>query len=113
MGPSPHLWILQIHNSAIMTRINYLHGSQTSPVALCMQNNVISFRITSLYWAQPSFVVFACTTAALGPELQVRKGPRSHLWFGVYKTATLTPELQTSIGPSPHRWFCAFTTATL
>ena len=79
-----------IHNSDIMTRINSLHGSQTSPVALfmqtewlvssvhgsqtspvivCMENNVISIRITSLYGSQPSFVVLTCKTATLGPEL--------------------------------------------
>ena len=77
-----------------------------------MQNNVISIRITSLYWSQPSFVVFACKTATLGPELQIPKGPRPHLWFFAFKTATLAPELQVSMGPSPHLWFCAFTTAT-
>ena len=46
-----------------------------------MKNNVISFRITSLYGSQPSSVVFACKTAALGPELQVSMGPSPHLWF--------------------------------
>ena len=78
-----------------------------------MQNNVISIRITSLYWSQPSFVVFAYKTAALGPELQVSMGPKPHLWFFAFKTATLAPELQVSMGPSPHLWFCAFKTATL
>ena len=37
-----------IRNSDIMTRIDSLYESQTSPVVLCMQNNVISIRITSL-----------------------------------------------------------------
>ena len=78
-----------------------------------MQNNVISIRITSLYGSQHSFVVFACKTATLGPELQVSMGPRPHLWFFAFKTATLAPELQVSMCPSPHLWFCAFTTATL
>ena len=94
VGPRPHLWffafkrrlehqnckslwvpassvVLCIHNSAIMTRINSLCGSQSSPVLLYMQNNVISIRPTSLYGSQPSFVVFACKTAAFGPEIQV------------------------------------------
>ena len=53
-----------------MTKIKSLHGSQTSPVFLCMQNKVISIRITSLYGSQPSIVVIACKTASLGPELQ-------------------------------------------
>ena len=58
-----------------------------------MQNNVNSIRITSLYESQPSFVVFECKTATLGPELQVSMGPRPHLWFLEFKTATLAPEL--------------------
>ena len=78
-----------------------------------MQNTVISITITSLYGSQPSFVVFACKAATLGPELQVSKGPRPHQWFFSVKTATLTPELQVSIGPSPHLWFCEFTRASL
>ena len=78
-----------------------------------MQSNVISIKSTSLYGFQPSFVVFACKTATLGPELQISMGPRSLLWFFAYKTATLAPELQVSMSPSPHLWFCAFTTAPL
>ena len=79
----------------------------------CMQNNVISIRITTLYWSQPSSVAFVCKTATLGPELQVSMGPRPHLWYFAFKTATLAPELQVSMGPRPHLWYCAFTTATL
>ena len=78
-----------------------------------MQNNVISIRITSLYWDQPSFVVFVCKTATLVPELQVSMRHRLHQWIFAFKTATLAPELRVSMGPSPHLWFCAFTTATL
>ena len=78
-----------------------------------MQNNVISIRITGLYGSQPSFVAFACKTATLGPELQVSKCPRPHLWLFAFKRATLAPELQVSMVPSPHLWFSAFTTATL
>ena len=70
-----------------------------------MQNNVISIRITSLYWSQPSSVVFAFETATLVPELQVSMGPRAHLWFFAFKTATLASELQVSMGASPHLWF--------
>ena len=67
-----------------------------------MQNNVISITITSLYGSQLSFVVFACKTATLGPELQVSMGRRPHQWFFAFKTATLAPELQVSKGPRPH-----------
>ena len=43
--------------------------------------------------------------ATLGPELQVSKGPRPHLWFLAFKTVTLAPESQVSMGASPHLWF--------
>ena len=78
-----------------------------------MQNNVISIRITSLSGSEPSFVVFACKTANLVPELQVSMGRRPHQWFFAFKTAPLVPELQVSMGSSPQLWFCAFTRATL
>ena len=70
-----------------------------------MQNNVISIRIISLYGSQPSFVVFACKTATLGPELTVSMDPRPHLWFFAFKTAPLAPELQVSMDPSPDLGF--------
>ena len=38
---------------------------QTTPVIVCLQNGVPSIRITSLYWFQPSSVVFGCKTATL------------------------------------------------
>ena len=69
---------------------------------MCMQNIVISIRNSSLYGSQPSFVVFACKTAPLGPELQVSMGSRTHLWFLVFKTVTLAQEVQVSSGASPH-----------
>ena len=75
-----------------------------------MPNNVISIRITSLFGYQPSFVVFACKTATLGPELQVSMGPGPHLWFFTFKTSPLSQELEVSTGLSLHLWFCAFKT---
>ena len=69
-----------------------------------MQNNVISIRITSLYWSQPSSVVFACKTATFGSELQASMGPCYHLWFCAFKTATFESEIVVSMGPSPHLW---------
>ena len=74
---------------------------------------MISIRNSSLYWSQPSFVVFACKTATLGPELQVSMGPRHHLWIFAFKTASLAPELQVLMCHNPHLWICALTTATL
>ena len=76
-----------------------------------MPKNVISIRITTLYGSKPSFVIFACKTATLGPELQVSIGARSHLRFFAFKTGTLVPELQVSKGPSLHLSFYACKTA--
>ena len=72
---------LCIHNSVIMTRINSLYVSQTSPVVVCMQNSDFSTRIASLYRSQPLSVVFACKIATLGPEFQVSVGPSPHQCF--------------------------------
>ena len=49
-------------------------------------------KINSLYGSQLSFVAFSCTTATLGPELQVSMGPNPHLWFYACTTACLDPE---------------------
>ena len=32
-------------------------------------------------------------------------GSSPHLWFGACTTASLGPELQVSVGPRPHLWF--------
>ena len=94
-----------MQNSAFWTRIANLHGSQISPVVLCLQSNVIGTRTTCLYWSQPLSVVFACKRATFGPDLQVSKGTRSHLSFCACKTVCLASELLVSIGPSPHLRF--------
>ena len=39
-----------MQNSDFWSRITSLYGSQAWPVVLCIQNGVISIRITSLYW---------------------------------------------------------------
>ena len=82
-------------------------------MAFCIQNNVISIRITSLYVSQPSSVVFAFKTATLGPELHFSMGPRLRLLVCESKTVCLDQEGRLSIRPSLHLWFCAFKTATL
>ena len=46
MGPSPHLWFLDA-KQWLWTRITSLYGYQTSPVILCLQNHVISTKITT------------------------------------------------------------------
>ena len=104
MCPSPHLWFLHakqrimdqnfkslwvpaliwgfcIPNSEFWPRITSLYGSQTSPALLCNQNGLICTRISSLYWFQPTSVVFACKTAWLASESLVSMGPSPHVWF--------------------------------
>ena len=44
-------------------------------MVFCMQNSVISIRITSLYGSQPLSVVYARKTAILASELLVSKDP--------------------------------------
>ena len=84
--------VLCMENSVISVRITSLYGSETSPVVLCMQKNVISIRITSLYGSQPSSVVFVRKTATFGSELQVSMGPKLRLLMCESKTAYLDPE---------------------
>ena len=52
-----------------------VHWSQPSSVVSGIQKSDFSIRITSLYGSQPSFVVYACKTVDLGPELQVSMDP--------------------------------------
>ena len=54
-----------------------------------MQNSVFSTRIASLYGSQPSSVGFTFKTATLAPELQISKGPSSHLCFLLAKQRLL------------------------
>ena len=74
-------------------------------MVLCIQNSVISTRITNLYGSLPSSVVFACKTATFGPEIQVSTGPRHHLSLFACNTACFVPELLLSMGPSPRLRF--------
>ena len=93
-----------MQNSVLRYGFTLVYWSLPSSVVLCIQNGVFSIRNTSLYVYQPSFVAFACKAATLGPELIVSIGPRPHLWFFAFETATLAPELQVSMGPSRHLW---------
>ena len=54
-----------------------------------MQNSDYGTRIASLYGSQPSSVGFAFKTATLAPELQISKGPSSHLCFLLAKQRLL------------------------
>ena len=86
VGPRPHLSFCACKNMVIITRNTSLHGSQTSPVVLCMQNRVICIRNTNLYVSQTSPVVLVCKTASFGSELQDSMNPRPHLWCFACRT---------------------------
>ena len=101
MGPSPYLCFL--HSKQRLFHQNY--KSQTSLVALCMQNSVICLRIKSSMGSSPNLWFCVCKTATLGLKLQVSVGPRPHLSFRACIIAWLASQSLISIGPSPHLWF--------
>ena len=128
MGCSPHLWFLDA-KQRLMDRNNkslwvpdiicrFVHAKQRDlhqndksiwvPALIYvvfMQNSEFMTRLTSLYVAQISSVIFACKPATFGPKLHVSMGPKTHLWFFACKTPCLASELLVSMGPSPHLWF--------
>ena len=104
IGPSPHLRFLHAKQRNLDQHAS-LYGHQTSAVVLCMQNNVISIRITSLHGSQPSSVIFIFKTAYYRSDLLVSIGPRPHLSFCACKTAWLASDLLVSMGPCSHAWF--------
>ena len=67
MGPSRHLWLLHAKPLVLDQTYKSLRVPDLT-CRLCMQNSVISSRITCLYGSQPSCVVFRCKTATFGPE---------------------------------------------
>ena len=86
-GSQPSSVVMCTHNSGIITRINSLYESHTSPMFFCIQNSAFSTRIANLNGSQPSSVVFPGKTAPFASELQVSMGPRPHLSFCACKTA--------------------------
>ena len=86
-------------------RTTSLHGSQTSPVVLCMQNNVISIRITSLYGSQTSPMVFCIQNSDFRTRIACLFVSQPSSVVFAFKSASLALELKVSIGPSPHLCF--------
>ena len=78
-----------------------------------MQNRDFMTRLTRLYGAQTSSMVFACKIGAFGLKLHVSMRPRTHLWFSACKTPCLASELLVSMGPRPHLSFCPCKSAWL
>ena len=58
-GSSPHLWLLHAKQRHLVPNIKSLWVPDIT-CSFCMQNSVISIRITSLYGSQPSSMFFAC-----------------------------------------------------
>ena len=59
-----------------MTRINILYGSQTSPVVVCMQNNEIDIRETSIYGANHADLHAQNDRWGLGPKQICNSAPK-------------------------------------
>ena len=103
MGPSPHLWFFHA-KQRLLDQHASLYGYQTSPVILCIQNSVISTRITSFNGFHPSSVVLCIQNSALRTKIACLYGTQpSCVVFGC-KTATFVQELQWSVGPRPQLW---------
>ena len=97
---------LCLQNSMISTRITSLQGSHTSPVVLCMQNNVISIRITSLCF--PAFICgFRIQNSDFSNRIASLYGSQSSSVVFAFKTAAFGSKLQVSMSPRPHLSFCA------
>ena len=78
----PHLThVFCIQNGDFSPRVASHYGSQPSSVVLCTHNSGIITRINSLYESHTSPMFFAFKTAPLAPELQISMGPSPHLWF--------------------------------
>ena len=68
VGPSPHLWYLHAKQRLLYEHTS-LYGFQTSTVASCIQNSVISTRITYFYGFQPSSVVLCIQNSDLRTKI--------------------------------------------
>ena len=109
-------------------------SSQASPVALCIQNSLLSIRMKSLKGSQPSCCGFVLSKhRILPPELTglywfqttpvdlclqnsvhstrltsiYGSQTSSSVIFACKATVTFGPDLQVSMGPSPRLWICA------
>ena len=81
VGPSPHLWFLHAKQRLLYEHTS-LYGFQTSTVASCIQNSVISTRITGFYGSQPSSVVFCLQNSYLRRKIASLYGSQtSHVIF--------------------------------
>ena len=76
IGPSLHLWFLHSKQRHLDQHTS-LYGYQTSLVILCVQNCVISTRITSFNGFQPSSVVLCVQNSDLRTKIACFYGSQS------------------------------------
>ena len=108
--PRPHLWICACKTACLPLEL-LVSVSQTSSVDLCMQNSVLTTRITSLNVSQTSSVDLCKQNSFLSTKITSLYGSQTHLWFGAFKTVTIRPELMVSMDPRPHLWVSGCKTA--
>ena len=125
MGPSPHLWFLHekqllldqnykslwvldfpadlwMQNSVIKWRLTFVYWSQPSSVVLCFQNSDFRTRITSLHGTQTTPVVLCKQNNVISIGNTSLYGSQPSTVVFECKTATLGPELQVSMDLRPH-----------
>ena len=136
MGPIPHLWFLHAKQRLLVQNYKSLRVPDLINVFFWMQNNVISIRISSLYWSQPSSLVFHAKQWYLVQNYKSLCVPdltyvfyiqnsdfsiRNTSLYGSHpssvvfacKTSILGPELQVSLCARPHLSLCACKTTWL
>ena len=102
-----------MQNSDFLTGITNLYESQTSPVVLFLENSIFSEWKTSLYWSQPSCLVFSCKSAWLAPKLLVSMGPSHNLSFLCMQNSVISTCITSLYGSQPSSVVFACKTATL
>ena len=75
------LVFLHSKTSTLVNRIASFHGSQPSPVALCMQNIVLRSRMMIVYWCQPSSVILCIQKSDFSIKISSLYGSCPHLWL--------------------------------
>ena len=136
LGPKLHLWFLYVkqrlldqnnkslwvpdmtcglcmQNSVITIRITSHNGSQPSSVVLSIQNSDRRTKIACLYGSQTSPVVIYMQNSMHSIRIISLYGCQPSYVVYSCKTATFGPELQVSMGTRPHLSFCACNTSWL
>ena len=92
MGPRPYLYFLCMQNILISTRISRLYGFQHSSVVMSTHNSILNTRINRPYWFQLSPVVLCMQISVISIRNTRLYGSQpSCVVFGC-KAATYGPE---------------------